>query len=427
MTERYSDYRALIDRFTMTEALVAGNEEYIYRLPTTRALRSWLERVLQAEEQGRTIVWNHIGLVTELLTAFDVAVVNPDIWGLLKVFLRDGHGCVESIDAAHDAGIPQSWCSVQKTAVGDVLRNEVPPPDCVITASFPCDNSKIHYQIVRELTKAPMYVLDCPNFGPDTHQEAALEYWVNQVKQVISFLEEQTGQKLDPDRLKECAEEGNRAFECWLDVVEMRKMTPLPQRGVGPTLLLMADTQWGLPEATAAMALARDDIRQRVEEGKTAIPEEKARLTFFYVPVAYDELLTEWMEEQKGVVAPLNFPDCCRMEPVDTSTTEDIIRGMAKRMLEIPMGRQGMGDVNVYLQDCLYTCREWNIDGVILVGNIGCKWLTSTRGLAQEVLREHGLPSLYFECDIFDPRTAPLEETRGKIEEFIDILVAGKE
>jgi benzoyl-CoA reductase/2-hydroxyglutaryl-CoA dehydratase subunit BcrC/BadD/HgdB len=195
MTEQFADHRALIDRLEMTEALIADNPEFLYRLPITRAMRLWIERVLEAEEQGRTIVWNHIGLVTELLTAFDVTVLNPDIWGLLKVFLREGYGCVESIDAAHEAGIPQAWCSVQKTAVGDVLRDEVPLPGFIVTASYPCDNSKIHYQIVQELTKAPMYVLDCPNLGPDTHRQAATEYWVSQVKELISFLEEQTGKK----------------------------------------------------------------------------------------------------------------------------------------------------------------------------------------------------------------------------------------
>ena len=422
------DHRELLNWMDMGIPFLSGNEDLRYMLPGMLMQKAWIERALSAEEEGKKVVYNQFNMYAELFNAFDLVAIPPEIWTLLKVRLKDGFGMVETIDAAHEAGIHPELCSAHKSAIGDqVLGDRIPPPDFIVNPSFPCDNTKIAYQVLAEITGAPMLVMDCPYFGPDTDEEQAMAYWVNQVKELIRFVEEQTGKKLDPDRLKEVVEEANRGAEYALDYASLRQLKPLPQPGAGGGSAVGGMNLMGLPEWTNCMKALLDDIKDRVAKGKTAVPEEKLRLNWFYLHAFYDFDVYEWLEREKGAVSPVTFSNYDRLEVVDTSSTESIIKGVAKRLLQFPMGRQGTGSSDIYINDCIDAVKRWQCDAVILSGHAGCKYIRGLLGLLRDELRKINIPLLVFDEDTFDPRVAPVEEFRPKIEDFVDMVIARKE
>ena len=430
MREMCPDHRELLKMNNLLLSVLPADEDNKWRVPMLKVVKYWVEKVLSAEEDGKKVIYNQFNTFAELFNAFDLLAVPPEIWSLLKSYLKDGYGMCDSIDVAHEAGIHPELCSAHKSSIGDILRgDQIPPPVALINPSYPCDNTKIAYQVIAEITGAPIYVMDCPYFGPDTDEEAAVEYWVNQFKGLISFLEEISGQKLDPDRLKEVANEANRAVEYILEEQEMRKLKPCPTPGLGYQWTIGADSLMGLPEYTECVKMMRDETKERVEKGKTAVPggKEKLRVNWFYLHAAYDMNVTDWLEAEKGASSPVTFTSYATFEPIDTSTTESIIRGMARRMLTYPMGRQGTGSSEIYIQDCIDTVRGWGCDCVILSGHAGCKYLRGIFGLFRDELRKINVPLLVFDCDSFDPRVAPVEEFRPKIEEFVDMVIASKE
>ena len=125
-----------------------------------------------------------------------------------------------------------------------------------------------------------------------------------------------------------------------------------------------------------------------------------------------------------GAVTPHGMVSHFRVEPVDTSSPESIIRGLARRALETPMGRQGRGASDLWIEDCLNAVEEWQGDCVILAGHPGCKWLRGCYGLFRDIARERGIPVLLFDVDYYDPRIAPPEEYRAKIEDFLTTVMA---
>jgi len=106
MAEAYQAHRQLLEQVKLAQALVAGTEDSRAgtTLMTLKVIDEWLGRVFNALEEGRPIVWNQFTTFSELLYAFDVQPLPPEIWTLTKLGL-DMYACCESIDAAHEADL----------------------------------------------------------------------------------------------------------------------------------------------------------------------------------------------------------------------------------------------------------------------------------------------------------------------------------
>lgn len=384
-----------------------------------KMMADWLGAVFSAVDEGKPILFNQFTVFSELMVALDIVPLPPELWQSSQLNV-DANACCESIDAAEEAGIHPELCSANKAIIGDIMLDKIPPPSMVVLPTFPCDNSKITYQAVAHLTGAPTYFLDCPYWMDEGE---AMDYWVNQYKGLISFLEKHSEKKLDYDRLKEVAEESNRCLDYWLEGLELLKLKPLPLNGPFASGYLAGLTALGTPAATEAVKASLDELRSRVDKGETAVPEEKTRVIWFYYPVFWDAGLGDWMA-QMGAVTASGLVGYFNVEPIDTSTPESIIRGLARRALDTPMGRQGRGASDLWIDDCLRAVEEWKGDCVILAGHPGCKWLMGCYGLFRDIARERGIPVLLWDVDLFDPRPCSGEESRARIEPFLNTIMA---
>jgi len=289
----------------------------------------------------------------------------------------------------------------------------------IVLPSMPCQNSSITYQIVAQITGAPMWVCDIP-YNMD--EEGAMEYWVKQYKGIIPFLEEHSKKKMDYDRLKAVVEESNRLTEYWLEFLELQKLKPAPWTGTFGIGVRAALFSFGNPMSTAAVKYALDKVKDRVVNGKVPASEEKVRVIWFHFPVFWDTKLISWMKEM-GAVVPFVLNDDYRPEPIDTSNVETMIRGMARRTLMAPMGSLGRGAFDAFIEELLYVVAEWKGDCVIIAAHPGCKWLTGGYGLIRDECRERGIPVMLFDLDLVDPRVTSPEESRSRIEQFLNMVM----
>lgn len=405
MAEKYQAHRQLYELFK-------GTSE-----PTLKMMADWLGGIFSAVDEGKPILYNQFTIYSELMVALDIQPLSPELWQTVAVTF-DKYACCESIDAAHEAGIHPELCSANKAMIGDILLDKIPPPSMVALPTFPCDNSKITYQTLAHLTGAPTYFLDTPYW---MEEPEAMEYWVNQFKGLISFLEEHNGRKMDYDRLKEVAEESNRFVDYWLEGSELLKMKPLPQNG--PFLATEVLLNLGLPVATEAVKARLDALKARIARGEKAVPEEKVRVVWNYLPVLWDPWLFDWMAQEFGAVTPVSMGSWEQHEPVDTSTPESIMRGMARRALGAHMGRHGRGSSDLWIEDTLNAFEQWRGDCIIVNGALGCKWVRGSYGLLRDICRERGIPVMMFDADIADPRVVSQEEVHTRIGEFLDTVI----
>jgi len=241
------------------------------------------------------------------------------------------------------------------------------------------------------------------------------------VQRAHFFLEEYSGKKMDYDRLREVAEESNRNVEYWLEATELLKLKPAPHSGPLMQGTLSGMMGFGTPEGTAAMKALLDELKDKVAKGETAVPDEKARVIWFQLPVFWDADLMPWMADM-GAVVPFVLFDDYRVEPVDTSTPESMLRGMARRALETPMGRVGRSAYDLVIEDVLYAVEAFKGDCVIFASHPACKWMSGGYGLMRDALREHGIPTLMYDVDLVDPRITSAEESRTRIERIEQFL-----
>jgi hypothetical protein len=193
-------------------------------LPNGRLLAGGMELVIGhyeetfrvLDERKKKLCWYEFCLTPELFLAMDIhpflGEVHPPIMALGTPEVT-----WQYVDVAEEAGTPPELCVLDKFMLGALLSNEMPKADFIVTASAPCDSSRIGYQMFEQLSDCPFYRLDAP--VEDSREAHA--YYASEIRKLIGFLEEQTGNRFDGDRLREVCEESNRATEALLERFEL--------------------------------------------------------------------------------------------------------------------------------------------------------------------------------------------------------------
>jgi len=384
-----------------------------------RTIIDYMEETIRVAEEGdKPIVWFGACIMPEIFMAMDVHQYSPEcLIGLLPGVQPEA--LKEYCLLAESAGLPAEMCVADRGTLGMLLAGILPHPDLFISTSLPCDNLVIGYQIYQNILQVPYLPLDAP-YGND---EEDIEFYGNEMKRMVAFLEEHTGKKMDYDRLRELVEESNKAQEYWLELCELRKASPCPQPA---RLLVLCEfvnaMALGKPEGTAIYKNIRDDALEKVKSGKGVIDKERLRIAWFMLPLFFDLSIFDWMEQDLGATIPMDMFSYNRMEPIDTSTPDSMLKGLAQKSLNAPMARQLRGPTEFYTDDLVRVCEDYNCDAVVFAGHEGCKMAWGSLGLIRDTCKEIDKPLLVFDIDALLARPGQAAETRTKISEFINTI-----
>ena len=284
----------------------------------------------------------------------------------------------------------------------------------------PCDSQTVAYSVLSNYFKVPQFALDMPPWN----NERSCEYFANELKQMVSFVEEQTNRKLDLDKLKEALEYSNCISEYLVKIEELQKLIPcpIPSRGrLAASVALQALA--GRPQLTEWYRKYYELIKERVQKGDASIAQQKIRLAWIANEVTYDTRLEDWLEGKYGAIRVVSLLDNYPNEPMETTSLEKIYKSIAHKTMNHPMGKHGRGSAESYIKTCIALCQDYKIDAVIYAGNVGCKYSWATAQLVKDrIYDELGIPTLCFDLDSVDPRIASTESIRIKFETFFDTL-----
>lgn len=399
------------------------SDENEIHILTFQCLVDFLEETLRvAEERDKKIGWFGACITPELMLALDIHPYCTELLvGLLPTVAPEAFR--EYVKIGENAGLSPEMCSVDRGTVGLIMSGQLPPPDFFVGTTLPCDNIIIGYQLYMSLVNVPHFHPDAPY----TYEERDIDYFAGELKRTIAFLEEQTGKKMDYDRLREILEETNRAFELLLETNELRKAVPCPQTG---RLLTYANFLWsvasGRPQGTALFRKIRDDAKRRVAQGIGVVPEERFRVLWFMIPTYFDLTICDWMEKEFGAVMVMDMFSYFTIRPIDTSTPDSMIRGLAMRALNTPMARQLRGPVEFYTDDLVRICEDYQGDCVIYAGHEGCKQGWGMVGLIRDTCKEIDVPLLVFDMDAFNAKTSSAGDIRARLEEFFNTMTVAR-
>ncbi|MFA4911463.1 MAG: 2-hydroxyacyl-CoA dehydratase family protein [Desulfobacteria bacterium] len=367
--------------------------------------------------QNKPVAWYFFLLTPELFRAMDIAPFSGEYAG--SVISSFPEGIIKYMELA-EQHVPDSLCAINKYTLGAALSGDFPYPDMLIhIAAHPCDSASIVYPVLAEYLGVPQFCLDTPYLD----DEKSHRYFASQFSKLISFLEEQTNQKLDFDRLRQVVEYSNQAQEYVLKANELRKEVPCPissrsSATAAGAILGLAGTPFLVDWYKKQYEMALE----RVQRNEGALPEEKLRVAMIWSSTFFDLGVLEWMEREYGAVVVMDLLNLWINEPIeDTSSLSKIVHGLASKTLKAPMGRHGRGPVDTLLEEVVGICRDYKADVAIFAGHVGCKYGWASAKLLKDAIKEEvGIPTLFFDFDAYDPRVASSETIKAKIEQFFD-------
>ncbi|MHA1270291.1 MAG: 2-hydroxyacyl-CoA dehydratase subunit D [Candidatus Helarchaeota archaeon] len=387
-------------------------------------------RIAMVEKTKPTVMYNFC-IPPEIIYAMDCQPICQEAGSVALSITEREH--LKYIDAAEEAGIAPEQCNAQKVWIGAIIKNEIPKPDCLLYGSQPCDSTNILYQVIEKYYELPTYILDVPYWSYEKenkfYDERVIPYFANQVKNIFPWMEKFTGKKFEYDRLVKTIELSNKAREYALELNELMKAKPSPC----PSMMtfseyLVLTTSSGTQDCIDYLKWMRDLAADMVKQGKGATElmynkEEKIRMVWVYIPIFWDFLLYDWMERRYGAVCVTDLMGYNYTQPVDTSSEESIYEGLARNILDIPMGRQSRGMAEYYLDYLIMTVKEYKADAAIFGGHIACKHSWAIAQLLKEELKKAtGVPMLTFEVDSMDPRPVKKSIVKKKLKTFIETL-----
>jgi benzoyl-CoA reductase/2-hydroxyglutaryl-CoA dehydratase subunit BcrC/BadD/HgdB len=379
-------------------------------------LASYFTRLLHAREEGKFIAAHTVFFPTEILYAMDIVPMHTETttW-MMALFMAEQ---AELLAAGAELGLASEICSPHRGLAGAFALGALPRPDVMLWSNLICDNTSKCGELVMELNDCPGFFLDHP-FG-DSPEE--INYLLGELKDMIRFMEEKSGRKMDLDRLAEIVARTDRQIELFREINELRKAVPTPFHFQGFLELLTSDYLFaGQPEAIDYLETLRDELAERVREGKGAVPDERFRLMTLFVPPMYLMGFLERISQEYGAVSVV--------EPLFTRWAEGRLdparplESMAKKSYLIPERRTMYGPLREQgLKDLVDCAEQYRVDGAIYWAFIGCRHTCATIKLFKDILNEVDVPVLTIDCDVVDPTFSTEEETREKLEQFFELL-----
>jgi benzoyl-CoA reductase/2-hydroxyglutaryl-CoA dehydratase subunit BcrC/BadD/HgdB len=189
----------------------------------------------QAGEKGQKVCYMNALAPTELAYAMDILPAYPENHA---VVLQAKHKALETAEAAEAAGYAIDICSYARCDLGfRELGKEsspiggIPEPDMILFCSAQCWTIGKWFEELARRYKVPFFAIDVPSQGRGfTHEPDpyVVEYIVDQLKECVKWMEDVTGSKMAPDKLKETMSLSKEACQLWWYILESGTHRPSP-------------------------------------------------------------------------------------------------------------------------------------------------------------------------------------------------------
>ncbi len=394
-------------------------------------------------EAGEPFAYLNADAPMELLRAMDVPYVVNQWWAAICGAKQKTE---RYFGLLRDAGFRDDLCSYCATAFAESMDPEdsltgpwggLPRPTMAITR-LACDCQGKIFELFANNYGAELFTIEntAPRKLPlnwweldrdrweELYDPDRLDFAVEELRQLIRFLEQKTGRCFDLNRLAEVMRlinEQETYYGKIRDLIAESRPAPVT---VVDTINAVMQAQWhrGTRWAAEHARSLYEEILELAERGEAAVPNEKYRLMWLGRGLWHDFSFYQNFEEKYGAVFVWSMylamgADAYVRERVD----EDPLRALAARFI-------GM-------EDFLH-CPPWNaawflkeaklnaIDGVVYMVPENCMQAVEGSYFIRKLLEDAGIPVLIFRADPVDARKWNRETMTGVVEEFIETRVA---
>lgn len=384
-------------------------------------VHDYYERPLLASQQGKPVAAYSVLIPSELLYAMDITPLFLEGSSVsMAVSLKNYE---EFYSAAKSLGYAPEICSVHRCIIAAYSQKWTPRPDVVIWSNHTCDNNVKSVDPILRTYEIPGIYADAPYHFEERH----LEYYAQELEDMVASLERITGRKLDPDRLAEALKLSQQAVELFQEIYRLRRAvpSPLPNRRPQQMVSIMRSFM-GSPQAVEYLRVVRDEARALVQAGKGPMPQENFRLVSLFGAPNHNWKLLDWMERQHGA-AIVADPHNSHWQEFDWDYSQPFLT-LARRIYYSPTCRQMCGPLSQgLLSSVVEDATAAQAQGAIWWAHIGCRQACAAISSIKDILREQAdIPTLVLDVDIVDPTFVSDDELKEKLEGFFELLEARK-
>ncbi|MBU0994563.1 MAG: 2-hydroxyacyl-CoA dehydratase family protein [Proteobacteria bacterium] len=346
-------------------------------------------------------------------------------------------GCtVPPIEHAESLGYGRDLCSYMKTSIGASRMNWPEdfggnrPADAYFSANLVCDTHLKWFESEARIHGKPHFALDVPSLVAGESEERLeeyVDYVVQQLYDLIGFLEQHTGRKFNERKFFELVNNSFEISSLFKELNAYRKRFPANRyfEWVRSFMLPMV-SQWNQKDAIRYYKKHLEMARKRYGDNQTiASGREKYRVLWEGITLWYNVDLYQKVLADKGayiVADPYTYSFAARSKP--KSTLAETLRQIARDHIIIPF-TLNLDRRIAYFNTLI---KEFDLDGIIMHANQSCR--PNSTGLLdlKEVLhKKWGIPVLMMNTDHCDPRAYADGPMNTRIDGFVEMMEIYKE
>jgi benzoyl-CoA reductase subunit B len=389
------------------------------------------------KESGKKVVYTFVpGNLSELIRSFDMLPVYPEI-NALQSGMRKMSG--EYIREAEKWGHSEDVCTYVKCDIGMMLKGnigptgeKIPDPDLLLLSYTGCFTFLKWFENLEHLYPGvPVALIHTPYQENGEITSEMTDYMVKQLKNdVIPKMEKVSGQKFNPDKLKEILQHSADTEDLIAKIFDTTKNVPSPIDAyfagvyyIGPINIGFR----GTPEATEYYKELYKEILERVRLGLGPVtPEGEMEEEKYRLVVEGPPNWTSFREFWKL------FYD---MGAVIVSSSYTRVGGVYKHGFRHDPNRL-LESLSEYCMGC-YTnlnltqrvdllaeeIQEYKADGFLVNSIKSCNSFSAGQLLIMRTLEDKlEVPVGFIESDLVDPRYFSYSNIKNRLESFFQML-----
>ncbi|MGI6211130.1 MAG: 2-hydroxyacyl-CoA dehydratase subunit D [Anaerovoracaceae bacterium] len=326
---------------------------------------------------------------------------------LFSCFINGAHAEKAFVEAAENEGIAETYCSYHKVLLGSAYSGVMPKPAAIVNTSLICDANNLTFRALSDHYGIPQFYLDVPSESG----EESTRYVADQLRELKTFLEDQTGKLFDEQKLKEQIACSGRTIENLIETQPYRRDRWLAG-DIASELYEVYVTHIGLgtKEAeTYTQLLKRDFQNAPKADGRGA------RILWIHTIPNWQPPIRETFnlsEDAQIIGCDMNWDSLIPMDP------EHPYESMARRLTESTFNGNGERRIRAAVD----MAEKLDADGAIVFCHWGCKQTMGLSAVFKDALEDAGFPTLILNGDGCDENNSSDGQIATRLSAFLEML-----
>lgn len=383
-----------------------------------RLMADYYARGSEAREKGIPVAWVTAVFPVEVIYAAGLFPYYPENFGALAAARK----VADKLSASAEAkGYYFDLCGYSRCGLGDALAGvhpvgKIESPDLLFCCNTQCGSLPKWFQTAARFYGAPFFLLDSPLIET-TPTTLGREYFIDQLKEMIDFIEVRTGSPFDYSRLAEVMSLSAEACRLWNEILDMAALRPAPFGFFDACFHMAPIVTWrGTREAVSYYRALKKELEDRVLKKIYAVPHERYKIYWDHIPV-WPKLrwFSEYFTGHGALVAASQYTHSWAWSFNTSRPLESLAENYTLAFVNRGFDQR--------VQMKIDFIKRYGMDGFVLFSNRSCK--PNSFGLYDKrkvISQRTGLPGVVIEGDMSDLRFFSEEQVKGRLDVFFDQL-----